>query len=62
MATDNETLYLAEKYLGKTGPLVPGQTYVFRSRAKARAFAKRKNAKSRKFYYKVKVAKWGPSA
>lgn len=62
MATDNETLYLVEKFERPHDLPAGGKTLVFRTRAKARAYAKAKNAKSRKFHFKVRVAKWGPSA
>ena len=62
MAKSHEsTLYIVEKY--REGALLhTGPTLVFRTRAKARAYAKDKNAKTRTFRFKVRVAKWGPAA
>ena len=62
MAKSHEsTLYIVEKY--RAGELIhTGTTLVFRTRAKARAYAAAKNTKTRKFRFKVRVAKWGPAA
>ena len=69
MASNAEkTLYLVSKkrrspFGGKKGIGLPvGKPLVFRTRAKARAYAKSKNEKSRKFYYSVSVAAWGPAS
>ena len=60
MAKSHETtLYIVEKF--DAARVRIGATLVFRTRAKARAYAKSKGLKS-KFTYKVRVAKWGPSA
>lgn len=62
MATDNEKLYLVEKrYESKYGAVL-GTPLVFRTRAKARTYAKTKNSLTRRHYYTVKQIKWGPEA
>ena len=68
MASNNEkTLYLVAKKrrssFGRKGVGNPvGKPLVFRTRAKARAYAKSKNEKSHKFVYAVSVAAWGPAS
>lgn len=68
MASNNEkTLYLVTKkrraLIGRKAIGNPvGKPLVFRTRAKARAYAKSKNAKSRTFVYAVSIAAWGPAS
>lgn len=64
MAANNEkTLYLVtKKRRFQIGNYTVGKPLVFRTRAKARAYAKGKNAKSRNFIYSVTVAAWGPAS
>lgn len=67
MASDNEVLYIVTKkrraLIGRKAIGNPvGKPLVFRTRAKARAYAKSKNAKSRTFAYVVSIAAWGPAS
>lgn len=63
MSNNEKTLYLVTKKRRFTvGSFTVGKPLVFRTRAKARAYAKSKNAKSRKFQYSVSVAAWGPAS
>ena len=68
MASNAEkTLYLVSKkrraLIGSKGIGNPvGKPLVFRTRAKARAYAKSKSTKSRTFVYTVSVAAWGPAS
>lgn len=68
MAANNEkTLFLVTKkrraLIGRKGVGNPvGKPLVFRTRAKARAYAKDKNMKSTTFVYAVTVAAWGPAS
>ncbi len=61
MAADNEKLFGVAKYeKTRLGGFVLMSVEVCRTRSAARAHAKAKNARSKRYVYRVIPAAWGP--
>lgn len=59
MAADNEKLYVVAA-APKNKPTLITRLKVFRTRDKARTFARNKNKNALKLHYRVLPASWGP--